>query len=620
MVRTCHRAVAILFVVSMVVVSSAASARPAGNVTITLKPSVESPQFVGTSVVWTAAVQGGQRGHTYDYQFAISRQGQSQIIRDFALHRTLTWVPYQVEGTYQVTVTVRDITGQPYITYTPVSVQYVILPWVTAPGGSAVHPTSHPLVALFSGPPCQSGHTLQVRFQKTGSNMSTATNSVSCSQNSANFYVAGMLPSTQYMMHWEEISPTFFAKGPDLPFTTGPLPADYPPTQFQVRVPPTQHDAQYPVVVFQFINSPEHHWPSATDLAGNVIWFLTGSQHINRIEPGGGVFGFPDDLTFREYDMAGNAILETNVRRINEQLVAKGYPVINDFNTHETRRLPNGNLVMLGSRDVVSTKYQGGTEEHPVDIVGDMILLLDHNMQLVWAWDSFAHEDLSRKATMNDTCKQGSGCRFNSNFEVANDWLHTNSVQMTKDGDFLVSERDQDFVIKVNYKNGQGDGSILWRMGPYGDFTITNPPRDTCGDPNVFPWFTHQHDAAFQAQASGSQLGQSAMTVFDNGALRNFQCGGNQNSRGILMLVNEAKRTVTYTILADLGAASSVWGSGDMLVTADGIYASYGNGKVGDQAARSTEVDLKGKIVYELGVNSWTYRAYRMKNLYTPTS
>jgi hypothetical protein len=338
------------------------------------------------------------------------------------------------------------------------------------------------------------------------------------------------------------------------------------------------------------------------------------------MDPGVGIFGFSDDLTFSESDLAGNPILQTNIPRINEQLVAKGYPTINDFNKHETRRLPNGNLVMLGSRDVVSTKYQGGTQENPVDILGDMILLLDHNMQLIWAWDAFAHEDLSRKATLNDICTQGSGCpRFNANFSQANDWLHSNAVQLTRDGNFLLSQRSQDFVIKVNYKNGQGDSSILWRMGPYGDFTITNPPKNTCGDPNVFPWFTHQHDAAFQAQSNGPQSSLSVMTVFDNGSTRNEQCGGGQNSRGMMMLVNEANHTITYQILADLGGSSGAWGSAAMLVASDGIYGSFGNGGVGDQLARATEVDLNNNIVYDLQVDSWTYRIYRMKDLYTPT-
>jgi len=124
-----------------------------------------------------------------------------------------------------------------------------------------------------------------------------------------------------------------------------------------------------------------------------------------------------------------------------------------------------------------------------------MILVLDPNMQLVWAWDSFAHQDLSREATLDDICVQnsGAGCpAFNKQFQQANDWLYSDSLQLTSDGNILISERDQDWVLKINYNNGQGDGSILWKMGPYGDFTILNPPQTPCGDPDVYPWFTHQ--------------------------------------------------------------------------------------------------------------------------------
>ncbi len=624
MVRMFRVTVATLFVVSMLAAGSLAATKAPG-VTITLTPSVDSPQFLGTKVVWTATVHNGLQGHAYDYRFAVAFNKRIQIVRDFNLPSSFTWVPYTVEGTYQVIVTVRDITHLPYTVYAPVSVQYVMLPWVTAPGGSAVHPTSHPLVALFSGPPCQSGHSLLVRFSQAGSNVSSTTNSVPCSQNSANFYVAGMLPSTQYMMHWEEIGPNFFAKGPDLPFATGPLPANFPTTHFQVNVPPTQHDAEFPVVLFGlFPNDAMHRfWPTATDLSGNVIWYFPKTIWSTRMDAGGGLFAFPDDLTFAKYDLAGNEVLETNVRRLNEQLAALGYPIMDDFNVHETRRLPNGNFLLLGANDLVSTDHQGGTKDHPVDILGDMILVLDPNLQLLWAWDSFAHEDLDRMATLDDTCQQGAGgCpRFNSNFSQANDWLHTNSAQLTSDGNIIVSQRNQDYVLKVNYQNGQGDGSILWKMGPYGDFTILNPPKDSCGDPNVFPWFTHQHDATFQAQA---RLGMGVMTIFDDGNLRYVQCGGNQNSRGMVMLVSEPNRTVYLMTEADLGAYSVALGSADMLVASDGIYASFGNGLLkynNNEASQSTEVDLSGKIVYQLQSNdSYSYRTYRMKNLYTPTT
>ncbi len=620
MVRKCRLAIASLFLVSLFTAGSFAATIKSAGVSITLLPSASSPQFLGTSIDWTATVHSPFLGHTYDYQFAVTFNNQYQIVKDFNTPNTFTWVPHTVEGTYQVSVTVRDITQQPYITYPPASVEYVILPWVTAPGGSAVHSTSHPLVALFSGPPCTSGHTLLVRFHPVNSDVSSTTNSVACSQSSANFYIAGMSPSTQYLMHWEESGPNFFNMGADVPFLTGQLPSDYPKASFTVNVPPTEHDANFPIVYWGFFPTGQTtYWQTATDLFGNVIWYFPGPLFVTRMEPGGNLFSFPDDMTFREYDLAGNVTLETNVDILNEQLVRKGYATMNDFNTHETRRLPNGNIIILGSHDLVSTMYQGGTEQNPVDILGDMILVLDHNMQLLWAWDSFDHDNLARKATLNDICMHNSGgCpKFNENFTQANDWLHSNAVQLADDGNLLLSERAQDYLIKVNYQNGQGDGSILWRMGPYGDFTLTNPPPVTCGNPDVFPWFTHQHDPAFQG-ASKTEIGVEVMTVFDDGNLRNSQCGGNQNSRGMLLLVSEVKKTASFVTLGDLGAFSSALGSADFLQMG-GLFASYGNGFINATEAESTELDLQGEIVYQIHANSASYRTYRLPNLYTPT-
>ena len=115
-------------------------------------------------------------------------------------------------------------------------------------------------------------------------------------------------------------------------------------------------------------------------------------------------------------------------------------------------------------------------------------------------------------------------------------------------------------VLKINYARGTGDGSIIWRMGAGLDFTITNPPSGSCiapsspGDPNVFPWFTHQHDAHFDFEDDASGNGFMIMTVFDDGNTRVAYCTGTQNSRGMVMLVNEPAREITYATVADLGA------------------------------------------------------------------
>ncbi|HME32913.1 MAG TPA: aryl-sulfate sulfotransferase [Terriglobales bacterium] len=608
-----------LFVLSLTSGVALAAVKPA-NVSITLSPSLPSPQQLGASITWTATVNNAPPGHTYDYQFSAALQGSNQIVRDFDLPNSFTWVPWTVEGTYVVSVWVRDITSQPYQVFPRVLAKYVLLPWVTTPGGSIVNPTSHPLVALFSAGPCTIGHSIRVRFQQNSSQTSMTTNAVPCSNNSANFLVAGMLPSTLYQMHWEEFANNFENSGPDIPFTTGALPANFPGLYAKVLVPPSPHDAAFPLVLFQFlppIGQPIAAWPLATDLSGNVMWYFPGELGITRTEAGGNYFSM-EDYVVSEWDLVGNLVLQTNPEILNEQLAAHGYPQMTSFNAHETVRMPNGNIMLLGARDVVSTMYQGGTQQDPVDILGDMILVLDHNMQLLWAWDSFAHQDLSREATLDDICvhNTGAGCpAFSNQFTQANDWLHSNALQLTTDGNILISERDQDWVLKINYNNGQGDGRVLWKMGPYGDFTILNPPQNPCGDPKVYPWFTHQHDAAFALQINSLKT----FTVFDDGNLRHKQCGMG-NSRGMVLLVGEEARTVYIETQADLGQYSFALGSAQLLTSPpNNIDASFGNGFVNDpgHSAQAVEVDLTGKIVYSLEVNGYAYRSYRMQDLYT---
>src|SRR5277367_6631890 len=79
---------ALAFVV-MVGLPSAARAT-----SVTLTPSVASPQKLGTPVTWTATVQSPVSGHTYDYQFSFTFNGQKQIVNDFSPTNTFTWVPY----------------------------------------------------------------------------------------------------------------------------------------------------------------------------------------------------------------------------------------------------------------------------------------------------------------------------------------------------------------------------------------------------------------------------------------------------------------------------------------------------------------------------------------------
>ncbi len=166
---------------------------------------------------------------------------------------------------------------------------------------------------------------------------------------------------------------------------------------------------------------------------------------------------------------------------------------------------------------------------------------------------------------------------------------------------------------------------MIWHLGAGGDFTIANPPSGSClvstipGNPNVIPWFTHQHDASFQFQDDASGDGFMLLTVFDDGNTRHDKCPGTQNSRGMVLLIDEPARQAYMETLADLGTYSFALGSAQLLTPPDGsIYSSFDSGFINaTPLAQLSEADISGNIVYQIQVNENVYRGYRMQDLYT---
>ena len=262
---------------------------------------------------------------------------------------------------------------------------------------------------------------------------------------------------------------------------------------------------------------------------------------------------------------------------------------------HEARELPDGKILTLASVEQVMTDVQG---PGPIDILGDMIIVLDSNLQVVWAWDTFDHLDVRRKATLEDFCAPGT-CPPLYLSPVANDWLHGNSVQLTPGGSLLFSIRSQDWVVKIDYQNGNGTGNILWRLGKDGDF------RYISQDP--YPWFSHQHDPQLLAD-------EATLLVFDNGNTRKND-DPNANSRGQMIFLDEKNRTASLLLNVDMGLYSFALGSAQAL--GDGNY-HFDNGFLPDITSYAVEVDPQGNSVYALHSAAPAYRSFRMMDLYTP--
>ena len=274
----------------------------------------------------------------------------------------------------------------------------------------------------------------------------------------------------------------------------------------------------------------------------------------------------------REIDLAGTPLWETNVYALNSRLPA-GF-VLTDFH-HDLVPMPNGAFLMLvntvrclahmGPGQAVS----GVTNPCPLDPagnpqqkwLGDGILALDRNGNVLWSWNSLDHDTAGEilrtrtprvpgsdgsfssypyciapsgpdgaschLATGTGTADSGdpllcSGLSGECPVKFANDYEHMNSVFLDHDGDLIVSSRYQAWVMKIafDYPRNDGDGSILWKLGQCKDhdsdpddptcFKTSGPGGATQGMSDN--WFSFQHDARVAHNGT--------LTVFDNGNVK----------------------------------------------------------------------------------------------------
>jgi arylsulfate sulfotransferase len=634
--------------------------------TVTLTPNPRAPQPVGSSITWTATVSGDpDPDPSYEYTFSAEIAGFPQLVRKGYGHlNTWVWTPNAHEAIFEIDATVKNVHAG---TQASTTTYYKLTSRLTGPRN--VNPTNHPLVAFFSAPFCSIPNFMRVRFTPTtvppgGISSSTITTLIPCrfklgagigDSTGMNFYIAGMYPSTTYKMHWETVDPSgnLLAQGRDSLFTTGAIPSNLCFPTFSPMG--TSADPQDPIVLHSPITvSGGCGIPvaAATDLAGNILWYA-GAEVGPYVPPlrtewGGNYLGFsypgstdPYVNGLRESDPAGNPILETTLGAINEQLAARGAPPITSVH-HEVRRLvtpngqpPQGDIMVIGNSEYICTDCQGGTPQNPVDVLYDQIIVLDPNMNVIWNWNAVDFLDVNHKAVLDEKCQQpgGGGCEpFSQQFQTANDWMHSNSLQYEAyDGSIILSSRHQDAVFKVNFANGSGDGHIIWELGnpnepgdglmggpggaPLPTFTLTT---NGAGGPDLgYPWFSHQHDPGF---ALGGQLfdGSRLLTVFDDGNTRKAFYNNNADSRCQLLAIDETNMTANLNINGDATNYSFALGSSQLLRTG-GLACDSGIINMQDNTL-SLEVDENGNFVYGLSANEGSYRSFRIQDMYTPVN
>ncbi|MGC9949280.1 MAG: aryl-sulfate sulfotransferase [Bryobacteraceae bacterium] len=671
----------------------AALAAPAFAVTVTtLSPSPASPQPIGKTITWTATATDTSTGPVA-FQYSITPpNGSLTMVKDFIPGKlsgstwtgpSFVWVPTGIEGTYTLQVVAKDVvTGKSALK----TATYVVEPVVT--GSTPVaEKTGNPLVSLFSAPSCVSGSTMRVAFQKKTGGATSYTNWVGCHPpNTMTFEVAGMYASTAYNLWAQTDTGGTITSGAKVAFTTSALPKTVPFPPFTIVTAAAKGDPNQ-VLLHNFITFTDGPlYPDvATDLSNNILWYYyakdaTHSDVLTRPVQGGGIVTLQDDLAWdptvtqeqylRQVDLAGNIVRETNMGAIQQELVAMGSadggsctgitnPVVGtacagSFHHDAIQTLPNGYMAaLLDIERIYPAHTQGDNTGLPVDIIGDMIIVMNANWQVVWYWDAFdpagggqgySQLPITQTAPLGETCGTAtSGCPpmflLASNISpLAHDWLHANSLYYwpapqdnTTAGDIVWSSRHQDRVFKLDYKDGTGTGDILWQMGPPDDgllqvsnFTFDNKWNDP------WYWFSHQHEVGIENGGAGP------MTLFDNGDTRvsnaplglGTACSPNDcDSRGMALTVDETNMTVTPVVSFDLGAYSTAMGSAELLSNGNYFFenpivfvlaqdATFGYSLEINPKNPAPQVGPADTVMDNSGPQQ--YRGWQMPSLYAP--
>jgi arylsulfate sulfotransferase len=478
---------------------------------------------------------------------------------------------------------------------------------IVAPG--TVAPTANPQVALYTiAPPTDASVTIQFG-QTTNYGLTTWTQPTPMGGGAVGTFVAGMLANTTYHMQ----AAVKFASGltfndTDHTFTTKALTAVQIPKLTATTTPGMT--PQSGVEFLNLISTGGQVSVGVTDLAGNMLWgynapagvFSNGAKQMPNghflINFNTSAIADGTDSIIQEVDLGWNVVWQLTAAQLNQALAAAtcaGCNITVVGTHHDFAVLPNGHLILIAAQQKTETGLTGFPD--PVTVTGDVLIDLDQNHNPVWLWSEFDHLDLNRHPISFP------------------DWTHTNSVVYSPDDKALiVSMRNQSWVIKVDYGNGQGTGNILWKLGYQGDFTLENGT-----DP--VDWFSAQHDANVVSMNSS---GTFQLMLFDNGDNRVLDTSGDVCgtttpcvSHVPIIQLDESAKTATIEFVDDLSPVFSFFGGNARLLTNGNVEFDECAPTASSSAIFEVTKTTPSQTVWQMQIPGQnTYRGFRMPSLY----
>jgi arylsulfate sulfotransferase len=468
-----------------------------------------------------------------------------------------------------------------------------------------VAPSINPQVALYTMLQVPQGGTVQIQFgTSTNYGLVTWAQAAPAAGGPVTILVAGMRASTTYhmqaMVHLPDGNTVFDS---DQQFTTGAPPANILP---KLTVQQTTGLSPAPGVellcLFDDAGTSETLLTAViTDLEGNVIWYYPiqpSSPFPMKLLPNGHMLVVDNGLnTAQEIDLAGNIVSEVSLFAIQQGLAAAGYsfPKLT-YMSHDLVKLPNGHLIFIVSFNKNVAGQSGSST-----VTGDALIDWDPQKGPVWTWSAFDHIPLSH------------------NPYGTSDWTHSNALLYSPDdGNLILSMRNQNWIIKINYNNGAGDGTILWHLGPDGDFTL--PPGQA-----PIEWNYGQH---YPVLLGPSTAGIFPLMFFNNGDGRlldanNDACGtpGLTPCYSSVPTFELNEYTKTARVLAETNlspAFSTCCGSTNLLANGDLEYdVAQDVYKPNVSYIQEVTQEQNPQLVWQMNITGQlAYRGFRIPSLY----
>lgn len=340
---------------------------------------------------------------------------------------------------------------------------------------------------------------------------------------------------------------------------------------------------------------------SIADNAGNSVWFqgfdstsLMASDFRPQIYNGQPV------LTWWQGTISSTQQGYTNLPPADPQPGACYYIMDNHYNLIKTVQAQNGftadvHEFLLTDRGTayftveklvpMDLSQWGG----PTDGVLDDYAIQEVDVatgKLLFSWDFL--DKVSPSEAQESAAGTGSG-------DQAWDAYHANSISEDGAGNIYISARNTWTVYKVE----KATGNIVWRLGgKQSDFKI---PTDA-----QFYW---QHDARWRPQDGN-------IGMFDDGCCATFTSTPNQQSHGLILKLNEKKKTVKAVNSYYHDPALNVVSQGNLQALPNGNqFTGWGQDPYYSEyaAAGNTEGNGSTNLLYDAQFpgNNQSYRAYR---------